>query len=202
MAYYWIDIVAAAVVMLSAIVGMCRGFFASLLSLLGFVGTFILAYFFSDNILALLDQICGLSGLIEGVLGTTVGHIVAVIIAFIVTFLVIKIVIFILNHTIGKLFTGRALGGVNKFMGFILGIVKGTAYVAITLVAINLASLIPSVKNWSSTTFEQTYVVGKVYNWVGAQLGNYLVNSNTESEEDSNETLENQNQDDVNNQNS
>ena len=202
MAYYWIDIIAAAVVMLSAIVGMCRGFFASLLSLLGFVGTFILAYFFSDNILALLDQVCGLSGLIEGVLGTTVGHIVAVIIAFIVTFLVIKIVIFILNHTIGKLFTGRALGGVNKFMGFILGIVKGTAYVAITLVAINLASLIPSVKNWSSTTFEQTYVVGKVYNWVGAQLGNYLVNSNTESEEDSNETLENQNQDDVNNQNS
>ena len=202
MAYYWIDIIAAAVVMLSAIVGMCRGFFASLLSLLGFVGTFILAYFFSDNILALLDQICGLSGLIEGVLGTTVGHIVAVIIAFIVTFLVIKIVIFILNHTIGKLFTGRALGGVNKFMGFILGIVKGTAFVAITLVAINLASLIPSVKNWSSTTFEQTYVVGKVYNWVGAQLGNYLVNSNTESEEDSNETLENQNQDDVNNQNS
>lgn len=202
MAYYWIDIIAAAVVMLSAIVGMCRGFFASLLSLLGFVGTFILAYFFSDNILAILDQICGLSGLIEGVLGTTVGHIVAVIIAFIVTFLAIKIVIFILNHTIGKLFTGRALGGVNKFMGFILGIVKGTAYVAITLVAINLASLIPSVKNWSSTTFEQTYVVGKVYNWVGAQLGNYLVNSNTESEEDSNETLENQNQDDVNNQNS
>lgn len=202
MAYYWIDIIAAAVVMLSAIVGMCRGFFASLLSLLGFVGTFILAYFFSDNILAILDQICGLSGLIEGVLGTTVGHTVAVIIAFIVTFLVIKIVIFILNHTIGKLFTGRALGGVNKFMGFILGIVKGTAYVAITLVAINLASLIPSVKNWSSTTFEQTYVVGKVYNWVGAQLGNYLVNSNTESEEDSNETLENQNQDDVNNQNS
>ena len=202
MAYYWIDIIAAAVVMLSAIVGMCRGFFASLLSLLGFVGTFILAYFFSDNILALLDQVCGLSGLIEGVLGTTVGHIVAVIIAFIVTFLAIKIVIFILNHTIGKLFTGRALGGVNKFMGFILGIVKGTAYVAITLVAINLASLIPSVKNWSSTTFEQTYVVGKVYNWVGAQLGNYLVNSNTESEEDSNETLENQNQDDVNNQNS
>ena len=202
MAYYWIDIVAAAVVLIGAIVGMCRGFFASLLSLLGFVGTFILAYFFSDNILALLDQICGLSGLIEGVLGSSVGHIVAVIIAFIATFLVIKLVIFILNHTVGKLFTGRALGGINKFMGFLLGLVKGTAYVALALVAINVASLIPSVKNWSTTTFEQTYVVGKVYNWVGSQLGNYLVNSSQESENLPGEEPETENHENANNQNS
>lgn len=196
MAYYWIDIIAVLVILIGAIVGMCRGFFASLLSLLGFVGTFILAYFFSDNILALLDQICGLSRFLEGALGANVGHIVAVIIAFIVTFLVIKIAIFILNHTVGKLFTGRALGGVNKFMGFVLGLVKGTAYVAIALVALNIASFIPSVKNWSTTTFEQTYVVGKVYNWVGNQLGNYLVESNEENQEDASE---NQNQENANN---
>lgn len=196
MAYYWIDIIAVLVILIGAIVGMCRGFFASLLSLLGFVGTFILAYFFSDNILALLDQICGLSGFLAGALGANVGHIVAVIIAFIVTFLVIKIAIFILNHTVGKLFTGRALGGVNKFMGFVLGLVKGTAYVAIALVALNIASFIPSVKNWSTTTFEQTYVVGKVYNWVGNQLGNYLVESNEENQEDASE---NQNQENANN---
>ena len=202
MAYYWIDIVAGAVVLIGAIVGMSKGFFASLLSLLGFVGTFILAYFFSENILALLDQICGLSGLIESVLGSTVGHIVAVILAFIITFLAIKILIFILNHTVGKLFTGRALGGVNKFMGFMLGLVKGTAYVAIALVAINIASLSPSVKNWSTTTFEQTYVVGKVYNWVGSQLGNYLVSSSENNEEPAEKTSENQNQENANNQNS
>ena len=94
------------------------------------------------------------------------------------------------------------MGGVNKFMGFILGLVKGTAYVAIALVAINIASFIPSVKNWSTTTFEQTYVVGKVYNWVGSQLGNYLVNSNEENEKPSDQSTQNQNLDNANNQNS
>ena len=194
MAYFYLDIIAAAVIVLASIVGMCKGFFATLLSLLGFVGTFVLAYFFSDEILRLLDQICGFPTLIQNGLGSGVGNIVAAIVGFIITYILIRLVVFILNHTIGKLFKkGRLVGGVNTFMGFVLGLGKGVAYVAIALVAINVASLIPSVKQWSNTTFEQTYVVGKVYNWVGQQLGNYFSDD---------ENKENENQGNANSQNS
>lgn len=194
MAYFYLDIIAAVVIVLASIVGMCKGFFATLLSLLGFVGTFVLAYFFSDEILGLLDQICGLPTLIRNALGSGVGNIVAAVVGFIITYILIRLVVFILNHTIGKLFKkGRLVGGVNTFMGFVLGLGKGVVYVALALVAINIASLIPSVKQWSTTTFEQTYVVGKVYNWVGEQLGNYF---------SSDENKENENQSDANSQNS
>ena len=194
MAYFYLDIIAAVVIVLASIVGMCKGFFATLLSLLGFVGTFVLAYFFSDEILGLLDQICGLPTLIQNALGSGVGNIVAAVVGFIITYILIRLVVFILNHTIGKLFKkGRLVGGMNTFMGFVLGLGKGVVYVALALVAINIASLIPSVKQWSTTTFEQTYVVGKVYNWVGQQLGNYF---------SSDENKENENQSDANSQNS
>lgn len=194
MAYFYLDIIAAVVIVLASIVGMCKGFFATLLSLLGFVGTFVLAYFFSDEILGLLDQICGLPTLIQNALSSGVGNIVAAVVGFIITYILIRLVVFILNHTIGKLFKkGRLVGGVNTFMGFVLGLGKGVVYVALALVAINIASLIPSVKQWSTTTFEQTYVVGKVYNWVGQQLGNYF---------SSDENKENENQSDANSQNS
>ena len=194
MAYFYLDIIAAVVIVLASIVGMCKGFFATLLSLLGFVGTFVLAYFFSDEILGLLDQICGLPTLIQNALGSGVGNIVAAVVGFIITYILIRLVVFILNHTIGKLFKkGRLVGGMNTFMGFVLGLGKGVVYVALALVAINIASLIPSVKQWSTTTFEQTYVVGKVYNWVGQQLGNYF---------SSDQNKENENQSDANSQNS
>lgn len=194
MAYFYLDIIAAVVIVLASIVGMCKGFFATLLSLMGFVGTFVLAYFFSDEILGLLDQICGLPTLIQNALGSGVGNIVAAVVGFIITYILIRLVVFILNHTIGKLFKkGRLVGGVNTFMGFVLGLGKGAVYVALALVAINFASLIPSVKEWSNTAFQQTYVIGKVYNWVGDQLGNYF---------SSPENQENENQSDANSENS
>ena len=194
MAYFYLDIIAAVVIVLASIVGMCKGFFATLLSLLGFVGTFVLAYFFSDEILGLLDQICGLPTLIQNALGSGVGNIVAAVVGFIITYILIRLVVFILNHTIGKLFKkGRLVGGVNTFMGFVLGLGKGAVYVALALVAINFASLIPSVKEWPNTAFQQTYVIGKVYNWVGDQLGNYF---------SSPENQENENQSDANSENS
>ncbi|MBO5310038.1 MAG: CvpA family protein [Clostridia bacterium] len=194
MAYFYLDIIAAVVIVLASIVGMCKGFFATLLSLLGFVGTFVLAYFFSDEILGLLDQICGLPTLIQNALGSGVGNIVAAVVGFIITYILIRLVVFILNHTIGELFKkGRLVGGVNTFMGFVLGLGKGAVYVALALVAINFASLIPSVKEWSNTAFQQTYVIGKVYNWVGDQLGNYF---------SSPENQENENQSDANSENS
>ena len=194
MAYFYLDIIAAVVIVLASIVGMCKGFFATLLSLMGFVGTFVLAYFFSDEIFGLFDQICGLPTLIQNTLGSGVGNIVAAVVGFIITYILIRLVVFILNHTIGKLFKkGRLVGGVNTFMGFVLGLGKGAVYVALALVAINFASLIPSVKEWSNTAFQQTYVIGKVYNWVGDQLGNYF---------SSPENQENENQSDANSENS
>ena len=60
-------------------------------------------------------------------------------------------------------------------------------YVALAMVAINIASFIPQVKEWSSTTMQQTYVVGHVYNWVGLQLGNYLTDNNQENQKEQTE---------------
>lgn len=185
MSAFYLDLIAIGVILLTSIIGMYKGFFASFLALLGFVGTFLLSYFCSDKILILLNSIFSFTDFLQGVLGSTAGRVVAVVLSFIITYLLIKLVVFILNHTIGKIFKGRALGGVNKFMGFILGTVKGVAYVAVVLVVLNIASLIPKVNEVTTPLFAETIVIGTVYNWVGNQLGSMLANSSSENSQQS-----------------
>lgn len=185
MAYFYLDIIAIGVVVIASIIGMCRGFFASLLSLFGFVATFVCAYFFSDLVLKFLNHTLNFTGFVQGIIGPTIGRVVAVILAFVISYVVLRLLLFILKHTIGKIFEGRTFGKVNSFMGFVLGLGKGGLYVLLALVALNFASLVPQVKTWTSTTFSQTYMVGKVYDWVGTQLGNYLstgMSDNVQSE--------------------
>ena len=174
MDYFYIDLIALGLIVISAIIGMKKGFFATLLSLLGFVGTIILAYFFHDEIMLLFEKLFGAKTWLVETLGETVGGIVGTIAAMVVTYLLIRILIFIINHTIGHIFKGKLLGGINSFLGFLLGLVKGAAYVVITLIVINILTLIPSVKTWADGVFKETYVIGYVYDFVGDSIGEYL----------------------------
>ncbi|MBR4407681.1 MAG: CvpA family protein [Clostridia bacterium] len=174
MEYFYVDLIALGIIILSAIIGLKKGFFATLLSLLGFVGTFILAYFFNDEIMLLFEKLFGVKTWLVNTLGESVGGIVGTIAAIIVTYILIRILVFIINHTIGKLFKGKVLGGINSFLGFFLGLLKGAAFVLIALIVLNIASLIPSVKTWADGVFNETYVIGYVYDFVGDSIGEYL----------------------------
>lgn len=171
---FYYDLIAIGIVVLAGIVGLFRGFFATLLSLLGFVGTFILAYFFSDEMLVLLDKLFGLATWLKNTLGDSIGHVVAIIVSLAITYLLIRVLVFIINHTVGKIFKGRLFGKLNSLLGLLLGFLKGVLYVAIILIVVNIVALIPSVKTWVDTNFSQTFIVGNVYNLLGDAIGDYF----------------------------
>lgn len=170
MSYIWIDFIAIAIVLATIAIGYFRGFFSSLLSLCGFIGSFVIAFLLKEPIVNLLESLFGFKSWFVGFLGESVGNVVCVMVAIVITYILLRVVIFILNHTIGKLFKGKVLGKPNAILGGVLGVVQGLFYVLIILVVWNLASLIPSVKTWTEDKMTQTLFVGAVYHFVGQQI--------------------------------
>ncbi|MDD4816222.1 MAG: CvpA family protein [Clostridia bacterium] len=170
----WIDVIFFGIILLAGVIGLFKGFFATALSLLGFLGTFVLAYFFSGIMVSILDSLFGLTPWLAGLVGQSIANVIAVIVAIIITYLVLRVLVFVLNHTIGKLFKGKVLGKLNSVLGFFLGLVKGAVFLGVFFAVANIASLIPAVNTFIEGQLTGTEVTIYVYEFVGDQIGNYL----------------------------
>lgn len=173
---FWIDIIFFAIIALSGVIGLFKGFFATALSLLGFLGTFVLAYFFSGIMVGILESLFGLSSWLTGLVGESIANVIAIVVAIAITYILIRILIFILNHTIGKFFKGKLFGTVNKVLGFFLGLVKGGVFIGVFLAIVNIASLIPAVSDFVDEQLTGTEVTIYVYEFIGDQIGDYFTN--------------------------
>lgn len=189
MSYFWIDLISIGLVAFTTILCYFRGFFSSLLSVLGFVGSFLIAYLFKEEVLGLFESLFGLKSWLNGFLSESIANVAGLAISVILTFLIIRVLVFILNHTIGKLFKGKVLGKTNAVLGSFLGVVQGVSYVLIIMVAWNMASLIPQVNNWTNETFSQTIFVGAIYDFVGDEMGQLFQNTPEEPEEEPEQPL-------------
>ena len=170
----WIDVILFGIIVLSGVIGLFRGFFATALSLLGFLGTFVLAYFFSGIMVSILDALFGLTPWLTSLVGQSIANVIAVVVAIVITYLVLKFLIFILNQTIGRLFKGGLLGPINSVLGFFLGFVKGAVFICVFLAIANIASLIPGVNTFIEEQLSGTEVTIYVYEFIGDQIGDYL----------------------------
>ncbi|MDD3232267.1 MAG: CvpA family protein [Clostridia bacterium] len=170
-----IDLIFVGILVIFSVIGMYKGFFSTLLSLLGFLGTVVVAFLFRHQMVAILDSIFNLTPWLSATFGDSAANIIAVIIGIIITYILIRILIFILNHTIGKIFKGKLLGKANAVLGLFLGFFKGVLYVSCFFAIIYIATVIPPVKTFVNDRLEGTLVTGYVYSFVGEQIVHNLV---------------------------
>lgn len=170
-----IDLVLIGILVLFAVIGMYRGFFSTLLSLLGFLGTVIIAFLFRYQMVEILDAIFNLTPWLTEKFGASIANVISVIVGIILTYIFLRIIIFILNHTVGKIFKGRLLGKVNATLGLFLGFFKGVLYLTCFFAIICIASVIPSVKTYVNERLDGTLITVFVYSFVGDQIVGGLV---------------------------
>lgn len=163
---YILDLIALAIVVLFTVIGWFKGFFSTLLSIIGGVGTFVIAFFCSDWVVELCENWFGLSTALNNSLGEAVGGVVAPIIAIVGACIVLRILVFVLNHTIGKLFRVSFIGGINSFLGLILGMLRGVGLVCILLAILSLAGGIEAVSNFITNTVDNSIVITHLFDWI------------------------------------
>lgn len=167
-----IDLIFIGILAIFSIIGMYKGFFSTLVSLLGFLGTLLIAFLFREEMVSILDSVFNLTGWLTSLVGSSVASVLAVIVGILITYILIRLIVFILNHTIGKIFKGKMLGKANSFLGFFLGFCKGAIYTCILFAVVSVATLIPSVKTFVQERLEGTLFTGYIYIFVEEQIAN------------------------------
>ena len=153
-----------------------------------------------DALIAGLENVEGLNGLLKqlikvvfsntavdmsseatvaNVVGASLGQIAMVIIAGILVFIVIKIVIAILSRIFDNIARTKVLGGLNKILGLVFGIIKAACIVVLFNGLLVSLSLIPPVnKTITPLIQDNTHVEKFIYNKTDELVGKYIIEGN------------------------
>ena len=110
-------------------------------------------------------------------IGTSTGNIATIAIALIVSFILIKIIILIL----AKIFDAAkkkssAINGLDKFLGFITGLVKCFIIYSVLCIIASLLQNIPAVASALDTVFNGSNVAKPIYDFITNLTQSYLSN--------------------------
>ena len=113
---------------------------------------------------------------IGSVIGSSMGHICVVIISGILVFIVLKIIVFLLTKFFDNLTKTKIIGGLDKILGLVLGLLKGALIIGVVnLIAVGL-SLIPTVNKVITPVIQDhTNVERFVYNTTDKLFGKYVI---------------------------
>ncbi len=136
----WIDVLIVAVVVLSALISLFRGFLKEFISLLTWVVAIWLAIGYSDRVAALLPASLDQARLSLGETGVSVSNL-RVGLAFVLIVIVVLVLGAVLNHLIAALVTRGSLSLVDRALGMIFGVMRGAAIVVILVLAAGLTRL-------------------------------------------------------------
>lgn len=116
---------------------------------------------------------------IARIVGVSLGNIVMIIITAILLFIILKLAIFLLSKIFDNIARTKILGGVNKILGIVFGVVKaGLIIVILNCILVSL-SLVPAVNNAITPVIQDNTTVEKfIYNKTDEVIGKYVIEGN------------------------
>jgi membrane protein required for colicin V production len=133
----WFDMVIILLVVISALIGLARGFVKEFVALTTWVAAIWLAVTFSADVAFLLPQWLESARFSLGVRELEI-HNLRVGIAFLLLVVGTLLVGSILNYLIGKMVKAPLLKGADRLLGLIFGVARGAAIVVILVMAAGL----------------------------------------------------------------
>ena len=124
MTFAFIDIVFAVIILAMAISATVKGFVVELFGKAAFVLGLLVAVMFYGKLYPFIVKWISVEFFAQAV---------AFILLFIATYLLVKII----QHIVGTLFKSDIMSGLNRAMGFLLGIIEGILIVAVILIVLN-----------------------------------------------------------------
>ncbi len=116
---------------------------------------------------------------IASVVGSSLGHICMVIISGILVFIVLIIVIALLSRLFDNIARTRILGGLNKVLGLIFGVLKAACVIVVLNGILVGLSLIPAVNNTITPLIQDnTHIEKVIYNKTDEFVGKYIIEGN------------------------
>ena len=96
-----------------------------------------------------------------------IGQVIAVIVAVLILFILIKIVLAILNKIFESISKNRAVSGLDRLFGLILGAVKGALFVSIVfIVAYLIIPAFPAFGDWVNNLLAENSISNTIFTWL------------------------------------
>jgi membrane protein required for colicin V production len=124
-----IDYVIIAIVTISAVIGVARGFIRETLSLISWIAAFWLAFVFAEPLSASLTSYIDKPTL-------------RVIAAFTGIFVIALLLLTLMSYFLHKLLVGRGVQGTDRILGGLFGAVRGVVIVAAILILLKVIPLV------------------------------------------------------------
>lgn len=193
-----IDGILIAIIVISAIIGIVKGLFDSLLGLISTALSLGVAVFCSKFVAKWINSLFNLEDKIldkldGGEAGTfkifgsefsnpEIAKFCVWIITAIALFLLVKLVIFILSKVFEKVTQNKpVISGINRALGLVFGIVKGAVVAVILLALLSAGAQLPIIGNTISDKIAETKVTSFAYKYVDEFVENQLTKENIDN---------------------
>jgi len=121
-----IDLVVAAILLISAVISFLRGLIRETLTIAGIIGGFVAAFYLGDNLAPVFRNWFGVDSENPSKLFDVIPMtIVADGLAYAFIFIAVVIIISVISHFIGGAVRAMGLGPVDRTLGVIFGVVRG-----------------------------------------------------------------------------
>ena len=122
-----VDICFLIIVLIFAIAALVKGFVKELFSKVSVIGGLAASIFFAPKLDVYVSQ-------------TITNSAVSIALSFFLIFIVVFLTLSILQHFIAKIFEGEIMKGLDKTLGFILGVAEGLVVVIFVIAVLNMQS--------------------------------------------------------------
>lgn len=134
----WVDWVILAIIGVSALISLLRGFVREALSLAGWIAAFFLAKMFYEPFAELLVDHIETNSIRLGV-------------AWVGIFIATLVVAGIINYLVGRMVDAAGMSGTDRFLGMFFGALRGVLIVALIVLALKQFTPVPKDKWWDQS---------------------------------------------------
>ncbi|AOE49732.1 CvpA family protein [Kangiella sediminilitoris] len=172
----WVDWVILAIIGVSALISLLRGFVREALSLAGWIAAFFLAKFFYVPLSELLVDHIETNSIRLGVSWAAI---------FVATLVLAGII----NYMVGKMVDAAGMSGMDRLLGMFFGALRGVLIVALIVLGLKQFTPVPKDKWWGQSSLIPH--MGMVAAWFYEKLGEVVpeLKDNEQSEEKTVEPL-------------